>query len=186
MSVSPNPASPAAALLAAIALAATLPGPAAARPAPPAADWPAPPNSASAAGFSVLQMATTDAQGFVRTWNRPGPHADMRGETAVRPGQPIDTFIAFRGCRADPAGRCNVTAAFEVTGPDGKAQTTPVMEVWAGEPLPAPGLIYLSRRSLGLTFTPADRPGPYRIRAAVTDHVAGVTLHTQQVLTLSR
>jgi hypothetical protein len=150
----------------------------------PQGDWPARPKAASSEGFSVVQMATPNGQDFVREWNRPGPHGEVHGDSRVRPGQPIDTFIAFRGCRADPAGRCNVTAWFEITGPDGKSRASPPMDVWANQPQPKAGMIFLSRASLGLKFTATDPSGPYRIRAAVTDQVAGVTLHTQQVLTL--
>ena len=131
-------------------------------------------------------MATTDAQGFLRDWNKPGPHADIHGATTVRRGQPIDTFIAFRGCRADAQGRCNVTASFELRDPNGKPVAYPPLEVWANRPQPAPGLIYMSRQSLGMTFTADDPLGAYVVRAAVTDHVAGITLHTQQVLTVSK
>jgi hypothetical protein len=148
-------------------------------------DWPIHANSASSAGFSVVQVATTNAREFAREWDRPGAHGETHADTLVRRGQPIDTFIVFRGCRADPAGRCHVTATFEITAPDGKSQTTPSMDVWA-KAQPAPGMIYCSQKSLGLAFAPAEPAGPYRVRAAVTDHVAGVTLHTQQVITLSK
>jgi hypothetical protein len=111
---------------------------------------------------------------------------DMHGTTAVRRGQPIDTFIAFRGCRADAAGRCNVTAAFELRGPDGKPQAHPPMEVLANQPRPPAGLIYLSHQSLGMTFTADDPVGAYIMRATVTDHVAAIALHTQQTLMVSR
>lgn len=172
-------------LLAAIALcSAANAGPSAAS--NPAGDWPATDHSASAAGFSVVQIASTHGRDFVRDWNRPGPHGEVHGETTVHLGQPLDTFIAFRGCRADPAGRCNVTATFEITGPDGKPQTSPPMDVWANQAQPSPGMIHLSRASLGLSFAPSERPGPYRVRAKVTDHVAGVTLRTQQVITLAK
>jgi hypothetical protein len=150
----------------------------------PENDWPSLSNSASSAGFSVVQMATSRSAEFVREWNRPGRHGEVHGDTRVHLRQPIDTFIAFRGCRADAKGQCNVTTTFEITGPDGKSQSSPPMEVWANRPQPTPGMIFLSRASLGLAFAPDEPTGAYRIRAAVTDHIAGVTLHTQQTITL--
>jgi hypothetical protein len=171
--------------LAAVALAAAMAEPVGAAVMKPS-DWPAMPNSSTSSDFSAVQMATGHGRDFVREWNRPGPHGDVHGETHFRLGEPIDTFIAFRGCRADAAGRCNVTATFVITGPDGNAQASPPMDVWANQREPTPGMIFLSRASLGLNWGPTDPPGLYRIRAAVTDHVAGVTLKTRQVLTLSK
>jgi hypothetical protein len=94
------------------------------------------------------------------------------------------TFITFKGCRADAAGNCNVTADFNTVDPLGKSYgKTRTSEVWVGHPRPPDGFLQLSASAYGLVFEDKDPLGPYRVRAAITDHVAGITLHTEQVLT---
>ena len=68
--------------------------------------------------------------GFIqRSCAKPTPGGEPAGHSQGPRNRPLDTFIAFRGCRADRTGKC---------------------------------------------------------RAAVTDHVAGVTLHTQQDITVTK
>ena len=157
-----------------------------AQPKPPVTDWPAHPNTASSGPFSVAQHATADAAQFMAEWRKPTPSVHLHGTTQIRRNRPIDTFITFRGCRADKTGRCNVTATFDLRGPSGKIDSFPALDVWANQPQPAPGIIHVSRQSLGVTFNTNDTVGTYTVRAAVTDHVAGVTLHTQQDITVSK
>jgi hypothetical protein len=171
-----------AALCAAVSAAAP---PAGAQPKPPPTDWPIRANSAAAGGFAAAQFATADAAQFVADWARPTPGVTLHGTTRIGRNHPIDTFITFRGCRADPAGRCDVTATFELRDPSGKIVPIPTVDIWAHQPQPPPGVIQLSRASMAMTFNGSDALGIYIVRAAITDHVAGVTLHTQQEITVS-
>ena len=43
--------------------------------------------------------------------------------------------------------------------------------------------LQLSSGGLGLAFEAKDPLGAYQVRATVTDHVSGLSLHTEQVLT---
>jgi hypothetical protein len=160
--------------------------PAGAQPKPPAADWPARSNSATAGSFAVVQVATDDTARFMAELAKPTPGVNLQVTTRVRRNRPIDTFIAFRGCRADRAGKCNVTARYDLRAPSGKISSFPGLDVWANQPQPAPGIIMVSRQSFGMTFNTDDAVGTYTVAAAVTDHVAGVTLHTQQDITVTK
>lgn len=159
--------------------------PVAAKPKAAMTDWPANPNTATSGSFSVMQLSTANAAQFMAEWNKPTPSVRLHGTMEIRHNQPIATFIAFRGCRADKAGKCNVTATFDLCDPSGKVTGYPEVDIWANRPRPPPRRIMISRQSLGMTFNTDDAVGSYTVRAAVTDHVAGVTLHTQQDITVS-
>ena len=143
------------------------------------------PNSAASGSFAVAQLATADADQFMAEWRKPAPTVRLHGTSEIRRNRPITTFIAFRGCRADKAGKCNVTATFDLRGPSGKIDRLPVMDVWTSRPLSPRGIIQISRGGLGMTFNATDPLGTYTLKAAVTDHVAGITLHTQRDITVS-
>ena len=138
-----------------------------------------------AGSFAVVQVATDDTARFIAELAKPTPGVNLQVTTKVRRNRPLDTFIAFRGCRADRTGKCNVTATYYLRAPSGKVSSYPGLDVWAHQPQPAPGLIMVSRQSFGMTFNTDDAVGTYTVRAAVTDHVAGVTLHTQQDITVT-
>ena len=171
--------------LALCALACAAAQPAAAQAPAPSADWPARPNTAASGGFAVVQVATGDATQFIKDWSKPTPGATLQVTSQIARGHPINTFITFRGCRADPAGKCNVTASFELRSPSGKVDAIPPLDVWANQPQPPAGIIQLSRGALAMTFDATDALGVYTIRGATTDHVAGVTLVTQQEITVT-
>jgi len=160
--------------------------PAAAQPSIPASEWPTRPNSASSGLFAVAQAATDDADQFMRDWNKATPGAQLHVTHQIARGRPITTFITFRGCRADAAGNCNVTATFELRDPSGKTTAVPAIEVWAHHPGPPAGVIALSNASLGLTFDDSDALGVHTISATITDDVAGVTLHTREDITVTK
>lgn len=145
--------------------------------------WSKAPNAASSGNFAILQVATTDPDTLVAEWSKETPGVSLKTSTRAARNQRIETFIVFKGCRADTSGNCNVTVDYEVFDPAGKSYAAVKGDVWVGYP-PAPDLqLQLSASSLALSVEDKDPLGPYRVHAKVTDHVAGVTLHTEQTLT---
>ena len=159
--------------------------PTCAQPKPPLTDWPVMPNSAVSGSFAVAQLATADADQFMADWRKPTPTVRLQGTSQIRRNRPITTFIAFRGCRANKTGKCNVTATFDLRGPSGKIDRLPAMDVWTNQPQPPRGIIQISHGGLGMIFNATDPLGTYTLKAAVTDHVAGITLRTQRDITVS-
>jgi hypothetical protein len=147
------------------------------------ADWPALPNAASAGEFAVLQTATTNSEQFLAEWRKPGLGVHPKTTTLTRRGQPIDTYVTFRGCRADASGNCLVTVTYDVRGPTGKRFAHETLDVWSGQH-PRAGTVQLSRVALNLVIDGETAAGKYHVQAATTDKVAGITLHTVQVLTV--
>lgn len=142
------------------------------------------PNTASAGDLSVLQIATTDPDALLAEWAKPTRGVRLTGSTRATRNQPIVTFIIFKGCKADASGACNLTADFTVTGPTGRVYSQEkAAKVWVGRRRPPNQALQLSESGLGLRFEDKDPLGPYRVRTTVTDHVAGVSLHTEQTLT---
>jgi len=141
-------------------------------------------NAAQAGELAILQIATTEPERLMSDWEKPGADVRLVAQDKVKRGQPVVTFILFRGCRPDARGACNVTVDFTTTGPAGTYNETKAAEVWVGRPPPPSRAIQLSAGGLGLSFEAKDGIGPYRVMARITDHVAGITLQTEKTLTL--
>jgi len=142
-------------------------------------------NTASAGGFGVMQIATTDPEHFMADWNKPGDFVKVDLATATVRHRPIVTFLLFTGCRPDAAGNCDVTADYEMTDPTGKRyDLSRNSKVWVLPP-PLGRALQLSADGYGSSFEDKDALGSYRVRATITDHVAGLTLHTEQTLVVS-
>lgn len=145
--------------------------------------WTKGPNTASSGDFAIVQIATTDSAALQAEWAKPTPGVKLQTSTQMTRNQAIETFIIFKGCGLDKAGNCNLTVQYEVFNPAGKSLIRVPGMIWVGLPPPPDLQLQLSASSLGLTLDDGDPLGPYRIQARVTDHVAKVTLQTEQVLT---
>jgi hypothetical protein len=144
----------------------------------------APPNPAQASedGFGVLMLVTDDPESFMKAWQGPTPPQVSTTDQVTR-GKLIETMLIFSGCRAAENGNCNVSVELSVTGPDGapygKTFNGPI---WEGPPPPQYNL-QLGQSGLGFILEPEDKLGIYKLKANVTDHVAGTTLRVQQAIT---
>ena len=135
--------------------------------------------------FAIQQIATADAAGLLRDWAAPERAKDSPIVDKIAREQVVDNFIVFNTCRADVIRRCNVTANFTLIGPQGQVYAEHHgAAIWVGKAPPAGGALTLSDASLGIYIEPDDPAGDYVVRADVTDHIAGITLHTQKTLTV--
>lgn len=165
-------------LLAALLLSAPIALSAAPPPPPPA-------NIAKQGSFAVEQIATLDAAALKKNWGKPGPAARDGLTTSTSRNQPLHTFLALSGCKADAAGECNVVANFLILDPAGKRYTdADGISIYRGPPSAA-GQSVLSWASLGLHVKPGEAMGAYTAKVEVIDKNAGITLRTQQVLTVA-
>lgn len=140
---------------------------------------------AASGSFAVRQVATTEPEQLMEDWNKPSPGVRIVETSKVKRNQPIVTFILFTGCKADQSGNCNVTVDFDVSDPAKKIYSQEkASEVWVGYPPPEYRQLQLSASGLGIRFEDKDPLGVYLVEATVTDQVAGITLHTQQQLTV--
>ena len=139
------------------------------------------PSRASEKGFGAMMLVTADADQFLKAWAGPTP-PNLSVTDAAHVGKPVEAMLIFSGCKAKANGNCEVVATFSMLGPDGKSYGDPATaEVWGGPPPPDYNL-QLSSAGFGFELEPKDAPGSYRLRAAVTDTVAGVTLHVEQTV----
>lgn len=143
------------------------------------------PDFAVSGGFGVMQIATNDPDQLMAEWRKPTPGVSAKVSTQTPRHRQITTFLVFKGCRADASGNCNVTADFDVYDPTGKpCAQSKLIKVWVNLP-PAPGNnLQISSTGFGVSFDDGDSSGAYRVVATTTDHNAGVTLHTEQTLTV--
>lgn len=147
---------------------------------------PTPPaNIAKQGGFAVEQIATLDAAALQKDWDKPGSTVRDRLTTSTSRNQPLHSFMALSGCKADAAGQCNVVANFLILDPAGKRFTdADGISIYRGAP-PAAGQSVLSWASLGLHVKPGDAIGAYTAKVETIDKNAGITLRTEQVLTVA-
>jgi len=134
----------------------------------------------------VVPFATNDPHAVMAAWARPTPGVKVKVTHEVRLGQPVSNFITFRNCRADRQGLCEVTAEWELVDPSGRRALTAKSRVRVGLPPLSPGTVGMSTESADFTFAAPDPPGRYVLRARTTDHIAGVTLQTQDTLLVRR
>jgi hypothetical protein len=145
-----------------------------------------PPNMASDDPFAAQQITTTDPDKLMADWQKPTPGVAITTSTVTPRNKPIVTFIVFSGCKADAAGKCNVTVDYLTKGPTGETyDTTNGAEVWVGKPPPPEHGLQLSAGALGIVFENKDPLGLYVVAATITDHVSGKVLRTRQTLTVT-
>lgn len=138
--------------------------------------------SAQQGGFGAMLLMTADAATFRRAWAGPQP-PKLNATTNATRGRPVYAMVIFSGCRAAADGKCRVTAQFSVTKPDGRPyRPSAETKLWGGPPAPARRM-QLAESSVGLKLEPKDPPGAYRVRALVTDHVAGISVPVEQAVT---
>jgi hypothetical protein len=135
-------------------------------------------------GFSVLQVAVPDSAKFIAGWKL-GAGGDSATTRTVA-NQPLFTFLIFRGCKADAKGNCDVVADYVIHRPDGTTnEENKNFVVWNKAAPTDPKKPYLSDGALGYGVDDEGPFGDYRVIATVTDRVAGITLTTEQTLTIA-
>jgi hypothetical protein len=135
-------------------------------------------------GFSVLQVAVPDSAKFIAGWKVGQGGTGATTKTVAN--QPLFTFLIFRGCKANAAGNCDIVADFVITRPDGTINDeNKGVVVWDKAAPTDPKKPYLGDGALGYGVDDEGPFGDYRVVATVTDRVAGITLTTEQTLTIS-
>ena len=154
------------------------PKPATPKPAPP------PPNVAQKDGFGVMQVAATDAQKFIGAWKL-GLGAKSQTTRTVA-DQPLFTMLIFQGCKPDPLGKCDIVADFTITRPDGTVnEDNKGVVIWNKQAPADPRKPTMGEGALGYGVDAEGPFGDYKVVATVTDRVAGVTVTTEQTLTIA-
>ncbi|MEO5937526.1 MAG: hypothetical protein ABIQ43_00785 [Sphingomonas sp.] len=135
-------------------------------------------------GFSVLQVAVPDSAKFIAGWKLGAGGSSATTKTVAN--QPLFTFLIVRGCKADAKGNCDVVADFVIHRSDGTTNDeNKGFVVWNKAAPTDPKKPYLSDGALGYGVDDEGPFGDYRVVATVTDRVAGVTLTTEQTLTIA-
>jgi len=135
-------------------------------------------------GFSILQVAVPDSAKFIAGWKLGAGGSSATTKTVAN--QPLFTFLIFRGCKANAQGNCDVVADYVITRPDGTTnEENKNFVVWNKAAPTDPKKPYLSDGALGYGVDDDGPFGDYRVVATVTDRVAGITLTTEQTLTIA-
>ncbi|MBN8815842.1 MAG: hypothetical protein J0J06_10385 [Sphingomonas sp.] len=134
-------------------------------------------------GFSILQVAVPDSAKFIAGWKLGAGGGSATTRTVAN--QPLFTFLIFRGCKANAQGNCDVVADYVIHRPDGTTnEENKDFVVWNKTAPTDPKKPYLSDGALGYGVDDEGPFGDYRVVATVTDRVAGITLTTEQTLTI--
>jgi hypothetical protein len=153
---------------------------------PLAAQSDAPSSSARSGGFGVMQVVASDEARFQREWAVTTPGADLTVSTRTVANKPLFVHILFFGCKPNAAGDCDVTGEVAFYGPDGKLeQEKKDLVIWRQKAPDSPTNIYLGGPAVGFGTDDAGPFGAHRVVYKVTDNVAGITLVTEQTLTIA-
>ena len=135
-------------------------------------------------GFSVLQVAVPDSAKFIAGWKLGAGGESATTKTVA--DKPLFTFLIFRGCKANAEGNCDVVADYVIHRPDGTTnEENKNFVVWNKAAPTDAKKPYLSDGALGYGVDEEGPFGDYRVVATTTDRVAGITLTTEQTLTIA-
>ena len=141
-------------------------------------------NIAEKDGFGVMQVAAPDAAAFIAAW-KIGNGAKSESTRTVA-DKPLFTMLIFRGCKADADGKCDIAADFVITRPDGTTnEDNKGVAVWNKAAPADPKQPTIGDGALGYGVDSEGPFGDYLVVATVTDKVAGVSVTTQQTLTIA-
>lgn len=143
------------------------------------------PSSVARSGdFIAAQLSTTDPKALTDAWAQPTAGVELATQHETTRHQPIHIFVVFAGCKVDAAGKCHVSARFEIIDPEGnRYDRTDGVVLLDGVP-PPKGNFALGAASLGLRIEDGEALGTYTVRVATTDQVAGLTLNTSDTFTV--
>ena len=152
--------------------------PAVPKPAPP------PPNVAQKNGFGVMQVSSDDTTRFIAAWKvGNGPKATVTRTVA---NKPLFVLLIFQGCKPDTEGKCDIAADFVITRPDGTTnEDNKGIVVWNKAAPVDPKKPTIGDGALGYGVDDEGPFGDYKVVATVTDKVAGVSVTTEQTLTIA-
>lgn len=125
-------------------------------------------------GDLAVQLVLTDKpDDLFAAWVKPGPAVLLKETAKVVRGKPIVGVVFFSGCAPNPAGTCEATLRFMISGPDGKPYGNPRNgELWLGKAPPPKGQMRMGVSNIGAIIEPKDSLGAYTVVAEVLDKVS--------------
>jgi hypothetical protein len=141
-------------------------------------------NIAEKDGFGVMQVAASDAAAFIAAWKIGNGAKNETTRTVA--DKPLFTLLIFRGCKADADGKCDIVADFAINRPDGTInEDNKGVVVWNKAAPSDPKKPMIGDGALGYGVDSEGPFGDYRVVATVTDKVAGISVTTEQTLTIA-
>src|SRR5262245_34627317 len=129
------------------------------------------------AGALTANLLVTNQPGTVVMRLQQGEKLELSNIKTARRGEPIAAFVLFSDCRPGEDGKCDVRMNMTVVDPNGKVYgESKESEVWSGKAPPTRGATQLGVGYMMIQIGPQDPPGKYRVKAHITDHVAGSDL----------
>ncbi len=125
-------------------------------------------------GNLIAQLVITDNETQVlKNWGTPSQSVYFPTADKIERNKIITAFIVFGGCAVDPNGNCDLRMQITVYQPDGKVYSKlPVMEVWAGKPVPPNRSLGLSVEYMRVIIEPGEQLGEYKIDTKVVDKIS--------------
>ena len=138
----------------------------------------------SSGDFGAQLIFIADEQALFKQWATPSATVNLDTVDTIKVNRPISAFIIFSGCKANPAGNCNVSMRYRVIQPDGKVYAeTPTMEVWQEKPEPPGHALQLSVQYLKVVIEPDEQQGRYTVQTQVRDDNTGTVLNLKKSFT---
>jgi hypothetical protein len=125
----------------------------------------------------TADLLVTNQPGTVFMRWEQGQKFELSNVKMARRGEPVAALVLFSGCRPNKEGNCDVKMDMVVLDPTGRVYgESKDTEVWVGKAAPAPGTTQLGVGYMMIRIEPKDPPGKYRIKAHITDRIAGSVL----------
>jgi len=141
-------------------------------------------NESWAGDLHILQLWSDNQEQFLKEWEQPTP-PNLTTTNRIERNKPIFLFLIFDSCKADAKGNCNLVGSVDILDPDGSPYGKhDGVKFWDNLPAPETKSLVLSPGGIGLVIENGEKLGRYTVHVAVTDTIANVTAHTEDVITI--
>jgi hypothetical protein len=124
--------------------------------------------------FLVQLVVTSKVEEF-RTSFKSGKFTQVESTSQAKVGEPLTGMVFVSNCKPGADKKCKVTAKVQLEQPDGKRLDVGNIVVW-DQAAPLQDAVVPGMKDVSIAFDKTDATGKYKLRAKVTDEVAGITL----------
>ena len=126
-------------------------------------------------GSFLAQLVVTAKVEEFRKSYQAGKLTKVESTNRARVGEPLTGMVFISNCKPGADKKCKVSAKVQLEQPDGKKLDVGNIGVWDQAPA-GPDAVVPGMKDVAIAFDKTDALGTYKLRAKVTDEIAGVTL----------
>lgn len=124
--------------------------------------------------FLAQLVVTAKIEEFRKSF-KAGKLTKVESTNQAKAGEPLTGMVFMSNCKPGPDKKCKVSARVQLEQPDGKKLDVGNIVVW-DQAVPGPDAIVPGAKDVAIAFDKTDALGKYKLRAKVTDEIAGISL----------